>query len=420
MFQFNAATRLFLPWAFLDPCSIQHRSSLVKISNSVALSHIYGEIKNLMLKRLCTEITTKFWGELELRLMVVISLIVQLAHVIFGNLRRRYIGKRLPCVAITVRLLYLLADWMATVVLSTLFRGDVKLKNGLAVFWTPFLLWHLGSPHNITAYSLEDNEMWLRHFLGMVFQVSIRHRPQFYGCSNIPCWSLQVRKRIWALRSARDKQLINSLEPRKKGKNASPEENKKIRIGLSESTINDCFRGKANVSELKLLHEAYSSFLIFKPLFLGIPFELSAKFYDDMVYIKSKKSADDAFKLVGTELGYLYDLLFSKMPIHYNHHKVSSSLRALCFLSAVSSLIAFSAIMDKSVHLKVDIVITIVPDLGDNLLCIDISSNNNDTYDNPSRLALTPMRSATCEQALTRVPVCVWAPGAAPIPPFIL
>ncbi|WRX14129.1 protein of unknown function DUF4220 - like 3 [Theobroma cacao] len=251
-----------------------------------------------MLKRLCTEITTKFWGELELRLMVVISLVVQLALVIFGNLRRQYIGKRLPCVEITVWLLYLLADWMATVVLSTLLRGDVKLKNGLVVFWTPFLSWHLGSPHNITAYSLEDNEMWLRHFLGMVFQVLeaayiyVRFRSDtdlnFMAAPIFLAGVYKYGERIWALRSASDKQLINSLEPRKKGKNASPEENKNIRIGLSESTINDCFRGKANVSELKLLREAYSSFLIFKPLFLGIPFGLSAKFYDDMVYIKSK------------------------------------------------------------------------------------------------------------------------------------
>ncbi|WRX13790.1 Protein of unknown function DUF594 - like 3 [Theobroma cacao] len=61
------------------------------------------------------------------------------------------------------------------------------------------------------------------------------------------------------------------------------------------------------------------------------------------------------------------------MPIHYNHHKVSSSLRALCFLSDVSSLIAFSAIMDKSVHLKVDIVITYLLLLG--AISLDIYSS---------------------------------------------
>ncbi|XWS67658.1 hypothetical protein CRYUN_Cryun04dG0024800 [Craigia yunnanensis] len=310
--------------------------------------------------------------------MVIVSLILQLVLVISGNLRRGYIGKKLPYVAIIVWLVYLSADWMATLVLSTLLRGDVNLKNGLIVFWTPFLLWHLGSPHNITAYSLEDSELWLRHFLGMVFQVLeaiyiyVRFRSDTYlNSMAVPIFIAGVFKygeRIWALRSASEKQLINSLYSSKR--NASRQRNI-IRIGLSESTVNHCFEGKGNVSELNLLREAYSSFIIFKPLFLGLPFGLSAKFYDDKIYIKSK-SAEQAFKLVGTELGYLYDLLFTKMPIHHHQPKVSLYLRAFCFLSAVSSLIAFSAITDKSQHSKVDIVVTYLLLLG--AICLDIYS----------------------------------------------
>ncbi|KAK6240660.1 hypothetical protein SCA6_006049 [Theobroma cacao] len=234
----------------------------------------------------------------------------------------------------------------------------------------PFLLWHLGSPHNITAYSLEDNEIWHRHFLGMVFQVLeavyiyVRFRSDTdLNLMAVPIFLAGVWKygeRIWALRSASDKQLMNSSAQREQ---ASPEENNIIRFRLFESKINDCFERKGNVSELKLLREAYSPFLIFKPLFLGLSVELSAKFYDDMFFINSK-SAVEAFKLVGTELKYLYYLFFTKVPLHHNHQKVSSSLRALCFLSAVSSLIAFSTIVDKSVHSKVDIVITYLLLLG--------------------------------------------------------
>ncbi|XP_022725089.1 uncharacterized protein LOC111281700 [Durio zibethinus] len=345
---------------------------------TIALSLIYVELKNLVLKKIFTEITKKFWSEWELRLMVIISLILQLVLVISGNLRRGYIGKKLPYVTIAAWLVYLSADWMATLVLSTLLSGDVSLKNGLIVFWTPFILWHLGSPHNITAYSLEDNELWLRHFLGMVFQVSeaiyiyIRFRSDtdlnFMAALIFIAGVFKYVERIWALRSTNEKQLINSLYPSKR---KATRKGKMIRIGLSESTINRCFEGKANFSELKLLREAYSSFIVFKPLFLGLPFGLSAKFYDDMVYIKSK-SAEQAFKLVGTELGYLYDLLFTKMPIHHLQPKVSLYLRAFCFLSAVSSLIAFSAIVDKSVHAKVDIVVTYLLLLG--AICLDIYS----------------------------------------------
>ncbi|XVF45633.1 hypothetical protein PTKIN_Ptkin02bG0222300 [Pterospermum kingtungense] len=109
----------------------------------------------------------------------------------------------------------------ASLVLCTLLNGESKLNNGLIVFWTPFLLWHLGSPHNITAYSLEDNDLWLRHFLGMVFLTSeaiyIYVRFQSDTVLNYmaaPIFVVGVFKygeRIWALRSASEKQLTNSL-----------------------------------------------------------------------------------------------------------------------------------------------------------------------------------------------------------------
>ncbi|KAG8081188.1 hypothetical protein GUJ93_ZPchr0007g3975 [Zizania palustris] len=38
-------------------------------------------------------------------------------------------------------------------------------------FWTPFLLLHLGGPETITAYSLQDNELWLRHLIGLLFEL---------------------------------------------------------------------------------------------------------------------------------------------------------------------------------------------------------------------------------------------------------
>lgn len=40
-------------------------------------------------------------------------------------------------------------------------------------FWAPFLLVHLGGPDTITAYSLEGNELWLRHLLNLVVQVGV-------------------------------------------------------------------------------------------------------------------------------------------------------------------------------------------------------------------------------------------------------
>ncbi|KAJ6970963.1 hypothetical protein NC653_035281, partial [Populus alba x Populus x berolinensis] len=48
-----------------------------------------------------------------------------------------------------------------------------KANNSIQAFWAPFLLLHLGGPDTITAYSIEDNELWLRHLLGLVVQVGV-------------------------------------------------------------------------------------------------------------------------------------------------------------------------------------------------------------------------------------------------------
>ncbi|XP_078153689.1 uncharacterized protein LOC144548851 [Carex rostrata] len=40
-------------------------------------------------------------------------------------------------------------------------------------FWAPFLLLHFGGPDTITSYSIEDNELWWKHFLGLVVQVVV-------------------------------------------------------------------------------------------------------------------------------------------------------------------------------------------------------------------------------------------------------
>ncbi|EEE68237.1 hypothetical protein OsJ_26434 [Oryza sativa Japonica Group] len=43
----------------------------------------------------------------------------------------------------------------------------------LAFLWAPFLLIHLGGQDTITAFSMEDNNLWLRHLLNLVVQVTL-------------------------------------------------------------------------------------------------------------------------------------------------------------------------------------------------------------------------------------------------------
>ncbi|GLT37829.1 hypothetical protein SLA2020_121170 [Shorea laevis] len=78
---------------------------------------------------------------------------------------------------------YLLADWVATVAIGLISSGlgltpisqantsTRRESNDILAFWAPFLLLHLGGPDTITSFALEDNELWVRHMLGLALQV---------------------------------------------------------------------------------------------------------------------------------------------------------------------------------------------------------------------------------------------------------
>ncbi|CAL5334284.1 unnamed protein product [Camellia sinensis] len=117
----------------------------------------------------------KLWKEWELRGMILLSLTTQIVLVILGN-RRKYIAG--AWIRIIVWTAYLLADAIAIMAAGILSNtlGEIYRKDSfgpeyeLLAFWAPMMLLHLGGTDAITAYSLEDNELWKRHSFGLVSQ----------------------------------------------------------------------------------------------------------------------------------------------------------------------------------------------------------------------------------------------------------
>ncbi|KAF6997583.1 hypothetical protein CFC21_076358 [Triticum aestivum] len=62
-------------------------------------------------------------------------------------------------------LAYLLTDWGPAYVISNLYLETSPRDKIIIAFWVPFLLLHHARPDNISAYTMEDNELWLRLFL---------------------------------------------------------------------------------------------------------------------------------------------------------------------------------------------------------------------------------------------------------------
>ncbi|KAF9587745.1 hypothetical protein IFM89_004722 [Coptis chinensis] len=141
-----------------------------------------------------SETVKKVWNEWDIRLFVVSSLFLEVLLIFLAPIRKRKFARWLSPL---VWAFYLLADWVAAFSLGLLSdsqnansicesiankikrstfnpnRFSTETNRELQAFWAPFLLLHLGGPDTITAFSLEDNELWLRHLLGLMFEVAM-------------------------------------------------------------------------------------------------------------------------------------------------------------------------------------------------------------------------------------------------------
>ncbi|GLT35250.1 hypothetical protein SLA2020_097180 [Shorea laevis] len=108
----------------------------------------------------------KLWDTWNIRGLIILSLLLQSFLTLSVQLRERRGGKCF--IMIPLWIAHLLADWVATFTTGLMSRAE---RNDILAFWAPFLLLHLGGPDTITSFSMEDNEFWIRHLLGLILQV---------------------------------------------------------------------------------------------------------------------------------------------------------------------------------------------------------------------------------------------------------
>ncbi|GKU95893.1 hypothetical protein SLEP1_g9191 [Rubroshorea leprosula] len=121
----------------------------------------------------------RLWERWNLRGLIIVSLSLQAFLIMFASSRKRRGGWKIVTFIWSA---YLLADWVATVAIGLISSGlgltpssqanmSTHESNDILAFWAPFLLLHLGGPDTITSFALEDNELWVRHMLGLALQV---------------------------------------------------------------------------------------------------------------------------------------------------------------------------------------------------------------------------------------------------------
>jgi hypothetical protein len=335
----------------------------------------------------------KLWDDWELRILVLISLCLQILLIMMGN-RRKYNPR--ASLRFCIWSAYLMADSVATLALGVLSN---KLGNSctcaaslatntnddeLMAFWAPFLLLHLGGPDTITAYAIADNELWIRHLLGLGVQTGVA----LYV--TITAWSgtwlsfltipmlfaglVKYGERSLALRSANREQFLDSLlNPPDAGPNYAKfmEEFalKKVEgftvlaievIEVAEQPVVEqpiAGSGESNsaANARKLLPAADSFFQNFKRLFVDLI--LSFQDRDKSQSYFQNSTWKNAFTLVEIELGFGYDAFYTKAPIIY------TIWGCICRFITSSLTIIVSVlflIVEKHNHRQIDLIITYI------------------------------------------------------------
>ncbi|CAL4992446.1 unnamed protein product [Urochloa decumbens] len=119
-----------------------------------------------------------WWEEWQLRVLVLCSLFLQFFLCFAGYLRKRQIPSWLRFL---IWLAFLGSDAAAIYALATLYNRNKRQEwltmdrssIRLQVLWVPILLVHLGGQQGITAYNIEDNELWRRHVLTAGSQATV-------------------------------------------------------------------------------------------------------------------------------------------------------------------------------------------------------------------------------------------------------
>ncbi|GMJ06017.1 hypothetical protein like AT5G45530 [Hibiscus trionum] len=310
------------------------------------------------------------WDEWNIRGAILFSLLVQVILIFVAPIRK---CARKKIVISLIWLAYLLADAAANFavgLISNSQRNEAnnsgqKLKqkpqenSDLLAFWAPFLLLHLGGPDTITAFALEDNQLWLRHLLGLVFQAGAVVYVFFQSLPNDKLMFptvlmffagfIKYVERTRALYCAsldkfRDSmlkdpdpgpnyaKLMEEYEFKQKAElpttiNMTPEPDK-------ETKASDTPPKEGPLNHLEVVKYAYHYYKTFRGLIVDLIFSFRER--DESREFFNLRSAEDALRVIEVELNFIYGTLYTKLEVVYSWY--GFLCRFLAFASVLATL----------------------------------------------------------------------------------
>ncbi|XP_039154739.1 uncharacterized protein LOC120286529 [Eucalyptus grandis] len=255
--------------------------------------------------------------------------------------------------------------------------SEADAYGDLLAFWAPFLLLHLGGPDTITAFALEDNELWCRHLLNLLFQLGAA---SYVFYQSFPSSKLVVPtilmfiggtikyiERTRALHLASFRKFRDSvLPPADAGPNYAKlvEEHvtTKILAMVPESKFQSVpveEEDRKDLDDKAVIKRAFFYFTTFKGLLVDLIFSFRER--DNSNRFFRSRNAKDAFRVIEAELNFFYDVLYTKAAIV--HCPTGYIFRAISIGSIVSAFASFYVLSKHGFH-EYDIRITYTLLLG--------------------------------------------------------
>ncbi|KAK1382166.1 hypothetical protein POM88_019901 [Heracleum sosnowskyi] len=309
----------------------------------------------------------EFFDEWEIRVCILLSLYLQIFLIVAGTFRRLASHK---WIIILLWLSYLLAEIIAVFGLGlivsrqSLFakycndgEPDTCYQDHLHIYWAPFLLVHLGGPDTITAFAPEDNELWPRHLFYLASQCIVVAFALFESLKSnhqlrIPtlliffCGIVKCFERTAALYFGSANSFLNSMLSKSDMDGCITKKKARLQIKKTRDALN----------HLQVLQYAYVYFRAFKGLVVDLDLSIHERNQSREFFLGT--SCKEAFWLVEVELNYIYDVLYTKLPLL--HHKFSSFCRALSFMAVVVSLVLFHHVAKRENYSRLDLAITYI------------------------------------------------------------
>lgn len=303
------------------------------------------------------------WERWNIRGMLLLSLSLQTILILFSPTRKRASAKSLTMLLWSC---YLLADWSANFAAGLISKNqwsDPKPNEGphgdkkLMALWSPFLLLHLGGPDTITAFSLEDNALWTRHLLGLVFQALVCVFVVFQSLPN-PLWPsilllfivgiIKYFERTMALNVASSGKFRHSGIQTKGLKRSDVEEGLEERIPSNffgffawmfhtERRPMEIVKPDRGFTYLEIVQHAFTLYSHYTSLISNFVF--SFKDLKGSQALFNVLNPEEALMVLEAELCFIYDALYTKSPVL--HTKKGFLFRVIATVSLVWAFCKF-------------------------------------------------------------------------------